>query len=154
MYREPSEVLASQVVERGTQMVPEYLPAELFGMTVDDIIDGDDYCARVLRRTCEAVLEPEAGGGGLLVNYSEIPQALWTRILPHFGLQSGEADQARMAAVTKFDAKWPGKAFAARNPHKDEALTDALRAVAERHVGPVYRALETVRLEAGGVTRL
>ena len=145
LYREPAAVLASQMIQRGIQTVPEYLPPALFGLTEDDALDADIYCARVLSRTCEAVLEPLAAGGGLLVNYSELPQALWTKILPHFGIEADAADRERMAAAAKFDAKSPNMTFSGSADAKQDVLTDALRATAERHMGAIHRRLETLR---------
>ncbi|HXC54199.1 MAG TPA: hypothetical protein VNU97_02805 [Rhizomicrobium sp.] len=151
LYREPGEVLASQLVQRGIQTVPEYLPPALFGLAAEDSLPADDYCARVLAKTCEAVL-PHVEGGGLLVNYSQLPGALWSQILPHFGIASSEADRARMTAAAQFDAKSPSLTFSSDNAAKREVLTDDLRAVADHHIGGIYRALETRRRQypAGG----
>ncbi|MEJ0043359.1 MAG: hypothetical protein WDM81_14575 [Rhizomicrobium sp.] len=80
LYREPGAVLASQMNQRGIQTVPEYLPPSLFGLAPGDTRSPEDYCARVLARTCEAVLAPFAQGRGLLVNYDQLPDALWTAI--------------------------------------------------------------------------
>ena len=144
-YREPSDVLASQVLERGIQTVPEYMPPAIFGLTDDDREPSDAYCARVLARTCEAALAAHGAGGGLLVNYREMPDALFTRILPHFGIVPDAQARAAMTAAAQFDAKTPALNFAPRNDLKREILTDDLRAVADREIGPVYAALEALR---------
>ncbi|HEY0301193.1 MAG TPA: hypothetical protein VGC36_07675 [Rhizomicrobium sp.] len=140
LYREPGAVLASQMNRRGIQTLPEYLPPALFGLELDDGGRPEDYCARVLARTCEAVLEPFAQGGGLLVKYSQLPGALWTAILPHFGIAPDADDRARMAVTAGFDAKAPQLAFSGR-----AAPDAALQAIAERHIGGVYGRLEALR---------
>lgn len=142
LYREPASVLASQMLERGIQTVPEYFPPELFGLTADIVLDPDVYCARVLSRTCEAVLEPLAGGGGMAVNYRELPDALWTRILPHFGIEAAPAERERMTNTAKYDAKFPAALFTGASDAKQELVTDALCATAERYIGDVYCRLE------------
>lgn len=143
-YREPKKVLASQMRERGMQTVPEYLAPQIFGLTQEDSLPPEDYCARLLARTCEAVLEPYARGGGLLVAYRQLPEALWTTILPHFGIACGDDDRARMARVAQFDAKTPSMTFASLQEGRAE-MPDGLDAVAERHMGDIYRRLEDLR---------
>jgi hypothetical protein len=146
MYREPIEVMASQMVERGMQTLPGFLPPQLYGMTQEDmLLPAEEYCARVLAQTCAAALEHE---GGLLVNYRELPQALWTRILPHFGIAETPQLRAAMLAVTPHNAKSPGVPFS-RQETKLEMVNDDLRALADRHIGAVYAALEARRLGSG-----
>jgi hypothetical protein len=146
LFREPSEVLASQMVERGMQMLPEFTPPEVYGLTPDDAsLPADEYCARVLARTCAAVLERD---GGLLVNYCELPEAAWTRILPHFGIASSDAQRTAMQVVSHSDAKSPGVPFSPLQA-KRGIMTEALVAVAERQLGAIYAALEARRLGQG-----
>ena len=145
LYREPSEVLASQVIQRGIQTVPEYLPPSLFGLNEEDALDPTDYCALVLGRTCEAAIEHCDLGGGLLVNYRDLPQALWTSILPHFGVACSAQEREAMTGAAKFDAKSPSMYFSQYNESKRQIMTDALRATAERRLGKVYRQLESAR---------
>jgi hypothetical protein len=142
LYREPAEVLASQVLQRGIQTVPEYLPPALFGLTPDDAVDSEAYCARVLARTCKAVLQPLADGGGIAVNYRELPDALFTRIAPHFGLEISAEARAAMRTVAARDAKRPSLPFDASQPAKSDVMTPALRAIAEEHMGVIYREIE------------
>ena len=48
------------------------------------VVLGAAECARVLGAVCQAALDAHAAGGGLLLNYAQLPQAFWTRIAPHF----------------------------------------------------------------------
>ncbi len=148
LYREPADVLASQMRQRGIQTVPEYLPPALFGLTEDDGLVPDEYCAGVLQRICEAAVEPYAQGGGLLVNYNELPQAVWSRILPHFGIEAGAEDRAEMAAIAQFDAKRPGELFSGPSVAGRNSATDRLRATAARRLGEIHARLEALRLGA------
>ena len=143
LYREPAAVLASQLRQRGIQTVPEYLPPSLFGLSDADTLDPIAYCARVLSRTCEAMVEPAERGEALLVNYRDLPQALWTGILPHFAIPATDEDRARMAAAAQFDAKSPSMTFAGGGLQAPEA--DQVRASAGRHIGPIYDRLEILR---------
>jgi hypothetical protein len=144
-YREPSEVLVSQIAERGIQTVPEYLPPQLFGLSAEDAIDSEAYCARVLSRTCEAVLLSPADGG-LLVNYREMPEALLARIAPHFGYAPDSETRTRIAAAAQRDAKVPSAPFSGTSIHKRELMTPEVLALADAHMGDAYRRLETLRI--------
>lgn len=79
LYREPIEVLVSQMRQRGTQMVAEIMPPSLYGIDNAGGMRAEEYCARVLNRICTAVIDNYGAGGGLLVNYRELPGAIWTR---------------------------------------------------------------------------
>ncbi len=146
LYREPSDVLASQTMQPGMHVVPNLVPPALFGLDVEDQFPLERHCAAVVGKICEAVLEPYSEGCGLLVNYSELPHALWTRILPHFGIACSEAEREVMAAVAKYDAKTPGAIFSpdARNERRNARLR--MQPLAEQYLGAVYRRLEDLRI--------
>lgn len=144
LYRDPVEVLVSQMRQRGTQMVPQFVPPSLYGIDTFDGVPDEEYCARVLGKICGAVVDRFSQGGGLAVNYRDLPEALFTRILPHFGVSCSEGDRAAMRLVARQDAKAPSFAFSADSEAKQRAATDRLRALAERHLGDIYRALEAL----------
>jgi len=75
------EVLVSQLRMPGMQMIPGMLEPSLFGIEPSHGLQKpEDYCARVLARICEPVLQQYSKGGALLVNYRQLPEALWTTI--------------------------------------------------------------------------
>jgi hypothetical protein len=141
LYREPAEVLASQVVQRGIQTVLDHLPASVFGLNADDAQSPEDYCALVLRQICRAAVAGHPLGGGLVINYSDLPQAVWTSILPHFGVTCGDEDRTRLAQTAQFDAKAPGMTFAGDSPHKKAVMTPELVAIANGRLRSVYAEL-------------
>lgn len=151
LYREPVEVLVSQMRQRGTQMVAEIVPPSLYGIDDAGGMRAEDYCARVLNRICTAVVDNYGEGGGLLVNYRELPDAIWSRILPHFGVACGDDERAAMNRVARYDAKAPSFEFTDDTATKQREATDLVRAAAERQLGDVYRCLEDLR--AGGRLR-
>ena len=111
LYRDPVEVIVSQMTMPGLQMVPGTLDIGLLGLTPADLVRSrEDYCARVLAAVCEPVLR-EANDKALLINYSDLPQAAWSAILPHFGIESGASDRAVMQEAAKYDAKTPSFSF-------------------------------------------
>lgn len=147
LYREPSEVLASQTMQPGMHVVPNLVPPALFGLDVEDQFPLERHCAAVVGKICEAVLKPYSEGGGLLVNYCELPQALWTRILPHFGIACSDAEREIMAAAATYDAKTPGVIFSpdASNERRNARLL--MQPLAEQYLGEVYRRLEYLRID-------
>jgi hypothetical protein len=145
LYREPVEVMVSQTRRRGVQMSPSLVPPATFGIDLPDGVPNDDYCARVLAAVSEAAAQHYPAGGGRLVNYRQLPEALFTEILPHFGVITSEAEAALMLAATARDAKAPEQAFAPDVQDKQQAATPALRAICERRLDAVYQRLEAIR---------
>ena len=156
VYREPTAVMVSHARRAGMQMVSDLVPPAFFGLEAGGQTWGEDYMAQVLGAMCEAAALAHADGGGLLVNYDELPQALWARILPHFGISSSDAELAIMAAASRFNAKSPMVRFEPDAAAKRLATTAAIAAAVERRLTGVYDQLETLRrgeLTASGESR-
>jgi Sulfotransferase family len=147
LYRDPVEVMVSQRKMPGMQMIPGAFGPELLGIapTLDR---REDYCARVLARICEPIAQQHSLGGGLLVNYRDLPDALWTAILPHFGVAASAEERATMEETAKFDAKEPSFAFTPDAEAKQRAASAATRAAASERLGDIYGRLEALRLGA------
>ncbi len=145
LYRDPAEVLASQMRERGTQMVPEFFPPGFFGIAEADGIADENYCARVLGAVCRAVLDYRHLGGGLLLNYRELPEAAWTKGLRHFGVSCSDEERDAMRRRATYNAKSPGVPFAADAEAKRAAATAKVRDAATRHLGEIYERIESFR---------
>lgn len=149
LYRDSVEVLVSQMRQRGTQMVPEIVPPSLYGIEGFDGVPGEEYCAQVLAKICGAVADRAGDGRGLPINYRELPQALFTKILPHFAMTCSDGEREIMRAAAQRDAKAPGFAFSKDTEAKQREATERLRALAEQHLGGVYRKLEALRIVGG-----
>ena len=145
LYRDPVEVLVSQARMRGLQTVAGALPAGLYEFEGDAEMDGEEYCARVLGQTCAAAVENVALGGGLLVNYRDLPDAVTAQILPHFGVHPEQAELSRMAEAAKYDAKLPSFEFHGDAKDKQREASAALRALAQEHLAGPYDTLERLR---------
>jgi hypothetical protein len=121
------------------------LGADLFGLGPSHAWqEREDYCARVLARICEPVLRHYSEGTALLVNYRELPQTLWTAIMPHFGVDLSARDRAAMAHTARLDAKSPSFAFTSDSEAKQREATAATRAAADQRLGQLYRRLERI----------
>ena len=146
LYRDPVEVLVSQLRARGPQTEPGVLPGHLFGFAPgEEQIPDIDYVARVLAATCGAVLDCWGMGGGMLVDYRELPGAMFDRILPHFGYAPGADELALMQAASSRDAKAPSVAFTDDREAKHREADESVRAVADRYLAGVYARLQELR---------
>ncbi|MES2445228.1 MAG: aspartyl beta-hydroxylase [Pseudomonadota bacterium] len=145
LYRDPVEVLVSQERQRGTQTAPGVLPPQIFGFTEAEMSLPDvDYIARVLARTCAAVVDQWGLGGGLVVDYRELPEAMFTRVLPHFGIVPTPEERAAMEAASGRDAKAPLASFKADSASKQVEASPATRAAAERHMAGIHARLQAL----------
>jgi hypothetical protein len=130
----------------GVQMVPGMLGPDLFGLEQSyDPRKPEDHCARVLARICEAILQHRSDRSALLINYRELPQAVWTTIMPHFGVHCSVRDRAVMAEAARYDAKTPSLEFTPDSEAKQREATATTRTIAADQLGELYRRLETPR---------
>jgi len=146
VQRDPVRVLASLLAQPpgwlGLQGAPRWA-ARRFGLDEAEIrgMSRTEFAARVLGAMLEAAGTDPAGR--LCVDYANLPDAVWQRVAPHFGLDTDAAAIARMIDESRFDAKDPtGRVFtgdaAERRPINDE-MQEAARRFAE----PGYSALTT-----------
>lgn len=148
LYRDPVEVIVSHLRQRGAQTVPGMVPLEWFGLLPEDAhLPERVFIARMLERICGAVIENDQENG-LLVNYAELPEAFFDRVLPHFGIAPDAAARAAMTAAAGNHSKTPGIRFHADAQAKQRAADAELRAIAERYLAPVFAALEARRKTA------
>jgi hypothetical protein len=145
VYRNPVEVLVSQQRQRGIHTVAGLLPVDIVAIPGAEGMDEDEYAANVLKRMGEAVLDHWHLGGGMLVDYTELPDAIVGRIAPHFGIMPDVAQRSAMAMVARRDAKAPDERFVPDSAQKRAAATPALAAAAVMLVDPVHARLERLR---------
>ncbi|MFY9611018.1 MAG: sulfotransferase family protein [Blastocatellia bacterium] len=147
LYRNPVEVLASQLARRGAHMVPGAIEPELFGMTVSEAYDmqPEQYCARVLACACEAALSHQRSFGGMMINYEQLPEAAWTEIPDFFRVEHASSDLETLRRVAQFDAKNPSVEFTSDLKAKRVTATAAVLQAVEHWLSPVYERLEAAR---------
>lgn len=153
LYREPVEVLVSQMRDRGPQLVPEMVSPALYGIDWRSEESPEIYCAQALAKICDAAAQHHGEDGGLLVNYQDLPDAVFTAILPHFGIAIDAAGYASMTAASRVDSKKVRVTFSADGKGKHDQATPAIRDAAARHLDDVYRRLEALRGSAPGLHR-
>lgn len=145
-YRDPAEIVASQLRVRGAHMVPGLLPPALFGLDAARVttLAPEDYCARVVGSVLEAALT-QADDRCRLIDYTMLPGAVAEAILPHCGIDPTQEELARMRDVAALDAKNPYLPFDPAQPGRLPAVTPAVEAAARRWAGDAYAALEARR---------
>jgi hypothetical protein len=142
LYRDPVAVLESQMRQRGIETLPEL--AAYPGVFGDAGTPAEESCAQILAEICEAAIAHLGTGGGLSVNYADLPNAI-APILSHFGIHCGGKEQAAMAAAARRDAKSPGIKFVPDAAAKQRAGTGLIRSAAARHLAEPYGRLEMRR---------
>lgn len=148
LYRDPVEVMVSQTRMPAAWTVPSQLDPVRLGLQRADWNPPylDVYRARALANICAAGLRAaQHSNGGLLVNYCELPEAMYDRLLAHFGLRADDVVAMRNAAQR--NAKSPTMTFVPDQSAKQAEASDRLRAVVAEQLLPVYEQLEAVRLK-------
>jgi len=144
LCREPVEILVSQRRVRGFPGVPQPAIAALCRMDDYSAFSLDEYYAHMLAAACRAAAVAAQAGELRVINYRELPDAVFTQVLPHFGLHADEAALGLMRQAAGFNAKLPDERFLPDGEEKQRAAGEELHALAERIVGPSYRALEAL----------
>jgi hypothetical protein len=147
MYRDPVEVIVSQRRHPAAQMIPVSSYVRLLGVdwTGNGPLAQDEYCARVLARLGQAAVDQLGCGQGLLLNYNQLPSAVFSALLGHFKVGYSTTNSEKMRAASGFNAKDPKVPFAQDSTEKQEQATDELRQIARQWVSPVYERLEVER---------
>ena len=145
LYRDPAEVMVSQMRQPGMQMAADLVDPAVFGLDDPFGRGPEDYRARVLGAICRAAADGYASGRGRLVHYRDLPGALFSQILPHFGIEPSPTERAEMEQAATFDAKQPQMPFASDTVGKRDEVTDAIQTACAVHLASPYARLEALR---------
>ena len=143
LYRDLSEVLASQAALGSAEFMPGAIPAGRLGLDPQAVwgMDRIAYRAHVLAALGRTALTHHRPGRSLILPYRALPGALLDRVPAHFGFAPTPQERAALAAATRRDAKQPGRAFSDDGAAK-RARGAAFRETAEAIAGPVLAALD------------
>ena len=147
LYRDPIEVLVSQMNQRGIHMVPGAVEKLLHDVNPQQAaqMPVEEYCARVLGEICSAAYDNAKDRFALLVNYDELPQAATHAILQHFGVSFTEEETECMKRAARYNSKTPAMFFESDKGQKQGQATDAVRRAVEDWIAPIYARLEDRR---------
>jgi hypothetical protein len=146
LYREPSQVIASQLRMSGLQMVPGMLDPAIVGCDSAGVLqlDREEYCSRVLGAIYAAAAGEAAAGRVTLLNYAEFPDRASSQVLEWCTPANREEAVNRLHDVARFDAKTPSLFYDAANVSRGRLSERAIEMVA-RFVEPHYARLEEIR---------
>jgi hypothetical protein len=147
LYRDPVEVMVSHTRQRGSQMIPGVLDPRLFGIDGTELagMPMDEYCARVLACICGAALRHVQPGNGRLVNFTELPAAMWGSLGEYFGFKWTAEDLARMQRASRQNSKSPSQTHADDRAAKQREASGEIRALAQHRLARIYADLESAR---------
>lgn len=148
LYREPLAALESQMKQRNSVTIPGvFLPSAL-GLPADtaNALEPEEYCAAVLAALCRVPLQ-EHGDGGMLINYSQLPEAVWTSMARLFGVDVSERDQERLHALATGEKSNASGLVQQTAGLKGEGQAERLQRAAETFLFPVFAELEQQRLD-------
>ena len=143
LYRDPLEVLVSQIEQRGAETIPGVFPPGYFGMRPNSavLLEPEEYCATVLAAICEAALRQHTDGG-MLINYSQPPEEAWSLISEFFGVGYAGAENSNATV----DCQNARVNFQADAPRKQGNTSQRLQEAASRLLYEIYEQLEAARL--------
>ena len=146
LYRDPYEVLASHRRQRGPQMVPGLLDTSLLQIERVglDAADIDGYAARVLGAIYRQALQSASRERLVLVNYRQLPQVLWTELLPRMGVYCTAAEERAMEMRARFHSKNTAQVF-----HRDIESASGKPHAEVGGATRCYEQLEALRLTQG-----
>jgi hypothetical protein len=154
LYRDPIEVLVSQVKKPGSWTLPGHLPPAALGLEFADLprIPRDEYCARVLALILQAAVKAMEvpAGGGRLIHYRQLPGAVGTELDSHFRTGFEDAEIEMMQEAAHFDAKTQGLPFSADSETKRRSASPRLVRISEEWLSPWYERLESMWLSERG----
>ncbi|MBE0620240.1 MAG: hypothetical protein IH605_06580 [Burkholderiales bacterium] len=147
LYRDPLEVLVSHRRMPGWHLVPGSMaghglhpPDELRNFPLGH---GAWIMSGVLQQARQAMARH---GNGLLLNYSELPEALETRLAGHFGVDLSHLDHEILRAVGRRHSKQGHAAFQADAAEKRAAADAEMLELEARWLNEPYQLLEHLRL--------
>jgi len=148
VYRDPAEVLESHALEPGEWTNRGFLVSERFGFDAAAVPPAalPEYRTHLLAGILRGVLENGNELERRLVNYSQLPDYGWTALPGLFGLNPSVEEITAMESVAAQDAKRPAFNFVPDAERKRASATLESQILCEKHLYPLYRKLEELRL--------
>lgn len=144
LYRDPLEVIVSQMKRRGAQMIPGALDMPLPGLDFHEVfnIPPEEYCARVIENICAAALKRAGDPNAMFLNYSQLPGAVGSSIARHFSLDLSDDERELISSASGRNAKNPSLSFSPDVKDKQGSVTYAIRQAVDKHLANIYAQLE------------
>jgi hypothetical protein len=112
LFREPRAVLRSQERQLGAEVLAGTIAPAYIGVRDAAELAAPDYGARVLAAFCESALRHAGRGRSAFVDYTSLPDAVFSRVLPHFGLAPSDDELQALRDAARRDSKDASASFA------------------------------------------
>ena len=146
LYRDPLEVAVSQLRSPGLLGAPGAMDAARLGLEQQDaVLSREEWCVRVLAGILKSACAHAGDPKGMLVNYRQLPGAVFDDIGRHFGVEFSPEEREEMQETSQFHAKQPGLAYQDDSETKRNAAGDSLRRLAKEWLEPLYQQIEQIR---------
>jgi hypothetical protein len=147
LYRDPVEVLVSHQRMPGWHMVPGSMAVHGLHPSTElrnnPLSNGAWILSAMLKQAGQAM---ERHGNGLLLNYSELPEALETKLAAHFGMELTTSDIETLRPITTRHSKRNHAVFLVDTAEKRAAADSVILELTERWLNEPYQALEQLRM--------
>jgi hypothetical protein len=149
LQRAPSEIMASIRADPPGWMQLRHVPSQaeaLFGIPAASSagLDAEQFCARALAAMLAAARGTE-DAGALLVDYRELPDAVWQRVAPFAGIALDEVETGRMREEARFHSKDAARRLFTGDPADTRPASDRTHALVADLLEPLYQALDKRR---------
>lgn len=148
LYRNPVEVIVSNLRNPGMQMIPGAIREIFPQMDLMEVLQfsTEERFARTIAAFFEAALKNSVNPNGKFINYNQLPAAVTNEICKHFGVSFTDQEIEKMLEKSRFNAKKPNTEFVADTAQKrTEADSEVIR-FAREIVDPLYEKSENLRL--------
>ena len=149
LQRTPIEVMGSLLADPPGWLQLRQAPRQsefLFGLPPAESAALDDagYCARALATMLVNACRAD-DAGALLIDYRELPDAIWTRLAPALGMALSAEEIARMRDEARFHSKDPQRRPFMGDAREKRVVSERVRHLAAQLVEPLYTALDRRR---------
>ncbi len=143
VYRDPLEVMVSQLAKPGKLSIPGAISPVILGLEPADItaLSKEEWCARVLVGILRAAVQARSDPRVLFINYRDLPEVLFGPILRHFGICLAQDEELRMRETAAFDAKTPSFWFKSDSDEKQAKASPVSRELCDTRLNSLYREL-------------
>lgn len=147
LYRNPVEVMVSQIRQRGGLLLPWAVEPALLGWNASYIqsLSLDEYGAALLGKICEAGIENFEPCTGRLIDYKQLPDAVNSLIANHFGISFSPEQERVLQKTTQVHAKNPQALFTGDSAGKQNEAKPEVHQLVERFLAAPYARLESLR---------
>ena len=151
LQREPVEVMNSMLKSPTGWMRLRQFPMDaqlLFGIEATTLTDiGEElFCARALAAMLTAA-QNVCNDATVLVNYRELPDAVWTRLAPLAGVTLDDESIAAMRDRARYHSKSIEPRLFVEDSVEKHDMPEVVQALAAHYIEPIYQDLERRRFD-------